>query len=293
MTKRFNINKILKLRYEYFQYVYKKYIYNVLTELNRPKNEQIILGMEEHNTNPKILDDYLSQRSFSQSEREVVMGWKNEIYGDMHIICVDKNNAYIYCEQTDQIYQIMILDNEAKKMLKTIPFSIKFHGTIFSIYGKQYIDNVMNINSKSDRSIEHCEELYEHIYQLILNNPKMMLDCHIFTHRQLDKNKFSSIFLDFIGPLSPLTMGCDELEDLLKLSMLVWNEDYLEGIDLSVLDTQVVGFLRERKKKYFSQVDRILIDFDVIYDTNGFELITKTSPVEEYNERRKRMNISI
>lgn len=49
MAKRLSMQKVMKLRYDYFLDVYKKNIYNVFTELNRSKQEQVILGMVEHN----------------------------------------------------------------------------------------------------------------------------------------------------------------------------------------------------------------------------------------------------
>lgn len=280
MANKLKTQKVIKLRTKYFDYVYKKYIYNVFTELNRPKHEQIILGMEEHNTNKEILKKYLSENSLNEAEKDIFKPWENEIFGDMHVIEIDKGMGFIYCEQTDQVYHVHVFDKEHARTLKAIPFNIKFHGSIFSIYGKQYIDLVININSHSDRSLKYSEELYEHIYQLVLKGNEMMSKCRIFTYRDLKKDKFSNIFLDYIGPLSPLSMDPDELDSCLKLAMMVWDEDAIPDINLDILDEEAVTFLRERKKKYFSQVKKYLVDFDVRYDKVGFELITKSADLK-------------
>lgn len=286
MAKRINKTKIVKQRYKYFQYVYKKYIYNVFTEFNRPTNEQIILGMEEHNTNPKILEDYINQNSFSQGELEIMNGWKNEIYGDMHVISITENKVMLFHEQSDCIYQVDVLYDDFKQFLKTIGYFVRFHGTIFTIYGKQYIDNIINIESDSaDLPFIQCEELYEHIYQLILNNPQLMSNCPLFTYRTLNKEKFSNIFIDYLGPCSPLSMDEADLEHLLKLGYVVWNDEYMDDIDVSpLLEPDIVQFLKERKKKYFSQFDIVIIDYDVNYHDHGFQLITHTMTLDEYKK---------
>lgn len=41
MAKRMRLGKIIDTRYQYFKDVYKKYVYNIFTELNRPEKRKL------------------------------------------------------------------------------------------------------------------------------------------------------------------------------------------------------------------------------------------------------------
>lgn len=281
MATRLKNQKVIKLRYEYFLYVYKKYIYNVFTELNRPKNEQIILGMIEHNTKPEILENYIENVTLPESHKEMLLSWKSEIFGNMHIICFDKDKVFLYCKETDEVYHVHLLDVRAKYSLKMIPFTMSMHATIFPIYNTYYFDSVVNIHSKYDDSLASSEKLYEHIYTLLVRDKKELSQCFIYSTRSLKTDKFSNIFLDYMGPMCPLVMELNELEVAVKLACLAWNNELMEDINIgAIANDAAVLFLQERKRKYFSQIDRVIVDYEIVYDDEGFELITYSNPIE-------------
>lgn len=273
MAKRLNMQKVMKLRYDYFLDVYKKYIYNVFTELNRPKNEQIILGMIEHNEKNQILETYMKNKSLSEPQKKVMEEWKHEIFGMMHIIYFNQNQVFIYCEETNQVYHPYLLDSQIKKQLKHIPIYIRTQATLFTVYGKLYLDNVLNIQSDSDDSLQTCEDLYEHIYNILSKKPEYLLTCMIYSRRSLETDQLSRIFMDYMGPLCPSTMSIDELETFVETAIMVWNSELVEEIDISpIKDDYVVQFLRNRKRKYFREIKRVIVDYWIDYDYDGFQI---------------------
>lgn len=274
--------KITLLRRDYFLYVYKKYIYNVFTEYNRREGDQVILGVEEHNTRPEILEEYLNTANLPSLQKEIIQEWKNEIFGTMHIIAFDKNKVFVYCKDTDKVYHVKMLDDSLKKELKRVTFFMPIRMSLVPFQGEYYLDCIINLQSQYDRSLENHEELYEHIYDLMLKDEKMFNSCMLFTKRNLDESKFSNIFLDFMGPLSPLNLGVKELETLVKFSMMVWDYEIIDDVRLELLDKKQVDFLRARKQKYFSDIDRVMLDYDILYDEDGFEILVTSVPSTAY-----------
>lgn len=281
MANKVNIKKVQKMRYTYFLNVYKKYIYNIFTENNRPEKEQVILGMEEHCLRPEILQEYLNNNDFNQTQKDIIGQWKNDIYGNMHLICLDKNKVYVYCEETDAVYYVKLVDIHMRSLLKSIPFYVRIHATLFQIENEYYFDSIINIQSKYDSSLEICEKLYEHIYQIILKQPKLLNRCFIYSQRNLQKDKFSKIFLDFLGPLSPVSMDIDELEDTLKLGMIAWNGNIVDEIGKMIPKNKYFNFLSQRKEKYFSNINRVMLDYEIEYNKDGFEVITASLPYKK------------
>lgn len=233
--------------------------------------------MEEHNKRSEILENYLKNEKLSKAQKEVLSGFKNEIFGNMHIIGVDGKYVNIYCEETDKVYHPMIISNVHKDLLLKMPLNIRFHGSLFVANQQLYMDQTLNIDSRSKRTYDASEKLYEHIYELLLKDERMMAHCHQYTYRDLDKNKFSNIFLDYLGPLSLTTEYPEVLEDILQIAMAVWN-DNIEKIDLeNSYNKDLVQFLKGRKEKYFSNINRKLLKYYVDYDEDGFELITHSA----------------
>lgn len=267
------MQKVMKLRYDYFLDVYKKYIYNVFTELNRSKQEQVILGMVEHNKKSQILETYMQNKSLSEPQKEVMEEWKHEIFGMMHIIYFNQNRVFVYCEETDQIYYPHLLDLQIKKQLRQIPIYMRVQTTLFSVYGKLYLDNVINLQSDSDNSVQACEDLYEHIYSLSLKNSEFLSACMPYSRRSLETEKLSRIFMDYIGPLCPITMSIEELEVCVETAIMIWNSELVEEIDISpIKDEFITQFLINRKRKYFKDINRIIVDYWIDYYNDGFQI---------------------
>lgn len=94
-----------------------KNIYNVFTEINRAEIEQVLLGIQEYNERPEILQTYLKNHEINPEYKEVVKHWNEEIYGHMYIIGFDGDYVTIYCEETKQLYQVQLLNKQIKKYL--------------------------------------------------------------------------------------------------------------------------------------------------------------------------------
>lgn len=273
MAKRLSMQKVLKLRYDYFSDVYKKYVYNIFTELNRPKQGQIILGMVEHNEKSQILETYMQNKSLSEPQKVVMEEWKHEIFGMMHIIYFNQNQVFVYCEETNQVYHPYLLDSQIKKQLKRIPLYMRIQATIFTVYGKLYLDNIINIQSDSNDSLQACEDLYEHIYNILSKKSEYLSTCMIYSRRSLETEKLSRIFMDYIGPLCPITMSIEELEVCVETAIMVWNSELVEEIDISPFkDEYAIQFLINRKRKYFREIKRVIVDYWIDYDYDGFQI---------------------
>lgn len=275
MAKQLRIDKAMEVRFNYFLYAYQKYVYNIFMG-EQPFHIKVILGMEEHNSNPEILKRYLKEEQLTPSQRQLLEEWKKEVYGNMHIVGVKRKIAVVYCEETDQIYHTRMIGDDTKPMIKKMANYLSFHGTIFPIYGKLYLDRVINIQSIKTHSYQLQEDIYEKMYQAALRQ-NISLEGLTFSHRDIEKDKFSTIFLDYIGPLSPISITADELEDYVEFAKDVWN-----GETLTVFpDPELFKFLQARKQKYFSHIKRHIGFVDVGYYDGEIEVFTGTKNIEE------------
>lgn len=261
---------VLRLRNQYYQYIYR------ILEIDERKVLYI------HHETPEILQKYMNDNSLTEDEKEICKEWENEIYGFMHIVYVYGYRAIVYVEKTNQIYDVKLLNKENAKDLKLFPFYYSFYGSLVTIQKKQYLDIGMKFDFKTDRMpLSGYEELYEHIYQLALKKTSIMSKCKFFTKRKLGQSNFSDIFFDFIGPFDPCCMEEDNLKKLLEMAYMVWNQEILEDDTFMMLKNDLTELLKERKKKYFSHVNRALVAYHIDYDYNGeLELKTATAYID-------------
>lgn len=56
--------------------------------------------MVKHNQNAEILENYMNTVSLSQPQKEVMQEWKNEIFGNMRILCFNQDRVFVYCKDT-------------------------------------------------------------------------------------------------------------------------------------------------------------------------------------------------
>ena len=64
--------------------------------------------------------------------------------------------------------------------------------------------------------------------------------------------------------------------------MMVWDYEIIDDVRLELLDKKQVDFLRARKQKYFSDIDRVMLDYDILYDEDGFEILVTSVPSTAY-----------
>lgn len=106
-----------------------------------------------------------------------------------------------------------------------------------------------------------------------------------------DTEKMSEIIIDYAEPLLNVSESQTEQKKALTMAIMVWNlsllpeekaldqKNYLKKFlglgkadDLSDLDNQVFELMLQRKKTFYEDIHRMVIDFEFVETPNGIHL---------------------
>ena len=81
------------------------------------------------------------------------------------------------------------------------------------------------------------------------------------------------MFLWIIWDHYVLAMTVEELEMTVETSIIIWNSEFADEINMtSIQNDYVVQFLKNKKRKYCKDINRVILDYWIEYHNDGFQL---------------------
>lgn len=269
-------SQLQKLRQGYLNYIYNKYIYNVLLQVQHDDAEKYVLALDKSYEDKTLLTEYMAL--ISEEDKLTVQQWKNAICGEFHVIN-GKEPVLLYNEKKKKVYQAFPIDETIRNVCLNAPIEMAFRISLLPFKGK-FVIETSYILPEYNSSMKHLEKLYEDSLRYRMKNGVLVYPRTyepVAVHPRGEGVSLHDAFLDFIAPFDLHILDEDTLQQLCTIGVLAWNDVVLTNSnakkDVEEDDLELFEVMKNRKKKLFPTYTMRIASYEITHHKDGVRLI--------------------